>query len=88
MAGRHNRGMQERRTAQRHRTFKGGSIAFDRFAGIECVVRNLSTGGACLEIDCPGSLPDDFSLIIRPENVRRTCRLVWRGDHRLGVRFS
>jgi hypothetical protein len=80
--------MQERRTALRHRTFKGGSISFDRFAGIECVVRNLSDGGACLELDCPGSLPDDFNLVIRPENLRRSCYLVWRGDHRLGVRFG
>lgn len=88
MSGRHNRDMQERRSAQRHRTFKGGSISFDRFAGLECVVRNLSIGGACLEIDCPGCLPDDFSLIIRPENVRRSCHLVWRGDNRLGVSFS
>lgn len=80
--------MQDRRTEPRHRTFKGGSISFDRFAGIECVVRNLSRGGACLELDCPGSLPGDFSLIIRPENVRRACHLVWRSDHRLGVRFS
>ncbi len=56
--------------------------------GIDCVVRNLSPAGACLELDCPGSLPDQFSLIIRPENVRRSCRLIWRGENRLGVRFA
>jgi hypothetical protein len=80
--------MQERRQIHRHRTFKGGSISFDHYGGIDCVVRNLSERGACLELDCPGSVPDEFSLIIRPENVRRACHLVWRGDHRLGVRFS
>ena len=79
---------QDRRSAPRHRTFKGGAISFDRFGGIECVVRNLSVNGACIELDCPGSLPEDFSLIIRPENIRRACHLVWRTDHRLGVRFS
>lgn len=80
--------MQERRQIPRHRTFKGGSISFDRFAGIDCVVRNLSPAGACLELECPGSLPDQFSLIIRPENVRRSCQLIWRGENRLGVRFA
>lgn len=80
--------MLERRGTQRHRTFKGGSISFDRYAGIECVVRNLSARGACLELDSPGSVPEDFSLIIRPENIRRSCHLVWRAEHRLGVRFS
>ena len=79
---------QDRRKAPRHRPFKGGAISFDRFGGIECVVRNLSVNGACIELDCPGSLPEDFSLIIRPENIRRACHLVWRTDHRLGVRFS
>ena len=79
---------QDRRTAPRHRTFKGGAISFDRFGGIECVVRTLSVNGACIELDGPGSLPEDFSLIIRPENIRRACHLVWRTDHRLGVRFS
>ncbi|MGN6570688.1 MAG: PilZ domain-containing protein [Pseudolabrys sp.] len=80
--------MQDRRSAPRHRTFKGGSISFDLFAGIECVVRNLSETGACIEMDCPGSLPQDFSLVIKPENTRRACHLVWRTDNRLGVRFS
>ena len=79
---------QDRRSTPRHRTFKGGSISFDRFAGIECVVRNISDTGACIEMDCPGSVLQDFSLIIRPENIRRVCHLVWRGDHRIGVRFS
>jgi hypothetical protein len=79
---------QDRRVAPRRRTFKGGSISFDGFAGIECVVRNLSETGACIETDCPGSLPEDFSLVIRPENVRRACRLVWRNEQRLGVRFA
>jgi hypothetical protein len=80
--------MNERRTTPRHRTFKGGSISFGPFAGIECVVRNLSSSGACIELDCPGSVPDDFSLVIRPDNIRRSCHSVWRGQHRLGVRFS
>jgi len=39
-------------------------------------------------VDCPGSLPDDFRLVIRPENIHRTCHLVWRTEQRLGVQFS
>ena len=42
--------MEERRKIQRHRTFKAGSIGFNRAAGIDCRVRNLSPAGACLEV--------------------------------------
>ena len=79
--------MIERRTSPRHRTFKGGSISFAGAAAIECVVRNLSPAGACLEVASPIGIPDDFDLIIRPEYQRRHCRLVWRKAQRIGVRF-
>jgi len=79
--------MVERRTAPRHRTFKGGSISFAGAGGIECVVRNLSAAGACLEVASPIGIPDEFDLIIRPEYQRRRCHLVWRKAQRIGVRF-
>lgn len=79
--------MVERRTSPRHRTFKGGSISFAGAGGIECVVRNLSAAGACLEVASPIGIPDEFDLIIRPEYQRRRCHLVWRKAQRIGVRF-
>ena len=79
--------MVERRTTPRHRTFKGGSISFPGAAGIECVVRNLSAAGACLDVASPIGIPDDFDLIIRPEYQRRHCHLVWRKAQRIGVHF-
>ncbi|HEV2631397.1 MAG TPA: PilZ domain-containing protein [Pseudolabrys sp.] len=79
--------MVERRTTPRHRTFKGGSISFTGAAAIECVVRNLSAAGACLEVMSPIGIPEDFDLIIRPEYKRHHCHLVWRKAQRLGVRF-
>ena len=77
----------ERRKSQRLRTLKSGSVTFGFVPGIECTVRNLSSGGACLEFDRRASLPGDFSLLIKPECVRRTCRLVWQSHARAGVQF-
>jgi hypothetical protein len=79
--------MVERRITARHRTFKGGSISFAGAASIECIVRNLSPAGACLDVATPIGIPDDFDLIIRPEYQRRHCHLVWRKAQRIGVRF-
>lgn len=79
--------MDENRESPRHRTFKGGTISFDRAAGIDCVVRNLSETGACLEIASPIGIPDDFTLVIKPEYLKRTCHIVWRTAQKIGVRF-
>jgi hypothetical protein len=78
----------ERRGAQRHRVFKGGTISFAPAGSVDCVVRNISTTGACVEIG--GSLPisHDFMLVIKPESLQRHCHVAWCGGRRIGVRFS
>ena len=71
----------------RHRTLKGGSILFGFAAAIDCVIRNLSVTGACLEVDSSVGIPDDFTLLIKPEHLKRNCRVAWRAARRIGVRF-
>jgi hypothetical protein len=79
--------MEERRKVQRHRTLKAGSIAFNRAAGIDCRVRNLSPVGACLEVASPVGIPDDFILLIGSDRLKQSCHVVWRIGARLGVEF-
>ena len=78
--------MQEHRASPRHRTFKAGTIAFNRAGGISCTVRNLSETGACLEVATPLGIPDDFTL--QHDHLQRTCRVVWRAPKRIGVVFK
>jgi alkyl hydroperoxide reductase subunit AhpF len=75
----------ERRSAPRHRTFKRGMIQF-RNLTIECVVRNLSVGGACLVVET--IIPDAFDLIVSGGGPARTCRVVWRFRNRMGIAFQ
>jgi len=77
----------ERRGAQRHRVFKGGTISFVPASSLDCVVRNISTTGACLEIGSPVLIPHDFMLAIRPESLQRPCHVAWCGGRRIGIRF-
>ena len=77
----------DNRDSPRLRTFKGGAISFDRVAGLECIVRNLSDTGACVELSGATTVPDQFSLIIRPELIRRECEVEWRKGKKVGVRF-
>ena len=79
--------MDERRKAQRLRALKAGSITFNRTVIIGCGVRNMSPGGACLEVPSPLGIPDDFELIINHDKFRRFCHVVWRSATRMGVEF-
>ena len=78
--------MVENQRAPRQRTFKGGSITLP-IGTVNCVIRNMSPTGALLELKGLALVPDDFSLIIKPENTRRQCRVVRREGLRLGVQF-
>ncbi|MGE0062869.1 MAG: PilZ domain-containing protein [Xanthobacteraceae bacterium] len=80
-------GQVERRRIRRHRTLKGGSIAFNSGARFDCRVRNLSPLGACLEVESSIGVPDTFVLLIDSEHARYDCRVVWREPKRLGVEF-
>ena len=74
-----------RRNAPRRRVLKTGSIEFADTT-IECTVRDLSGGGAALEVVSPLYIPDRFTLFIQHEQSRRACRIVWR--RRMGVAFA
>jgi hypothetical protein len=79
--------MDERRKALRHRTLKAGSINFNRAAGIDCRVRNLSPAGACLEVASQVGIPNDFTLVIDSDHFHQSCHVIWRTATRLGVEF-
>lgn len=76
------------RKAARQRVLKAGSIAFNRAGGIDCTIRNISLEGACLEVESPLGIPDDFTLTIDRDGVARPCHVVWRKAKRIGVTFA
>jgi PilZ domain len=79
--------MQESRKSPRRRTLKSGRIGFDRTTGIDCRVRNISSGGACLEVASQIGIPDDFVLLVESAHLQQPCRVIWRAASRMGVEF-
>jgi PilZ domain len=79
--------MTEKRRFPRLRTLKGGLILFGLAPAIDCVIRNLSEAGAQLVVQTPVGIPDEFTLLIKPELTKRACRVVWRKADKIGVRF-
>jgi hypothetical protein len=79
--------MNERRKAQRLRALKGGTIAFNRSAAIDCRVRNMSPAGACLEVASQIGIPDEFVLVVGYDKISKQCHVIWRSDMRMGVEY-
>lgn len=80
--------MDERRHAQRARTFRGGKILLNnRRSVVGCTVRNLSDTGACLQVESIADIPDRFDLAIEGDELIYPCRLMWTSENRIGVSF-
>ena len=80
--------MIENRKSQRHKVFKAATIEFNRAGGISCIVRNISDGGACLEVPSPFGIPPEFDLHIGGNRVGQHCHAIWRTPKRIGVAFA
>lgn len=80
--------MEERRAHRRLRTIKGGSILYGTAPAVECVIRNMTDAGACLEVAARSSIPERFELLIKPEMRTRRCHVAWRSANRIGVQFA
>ncbi len=79
--------MQNNRAALRHRVLKPGTIEFNGGA-IDCVIRNISETGAALEVTSPVGIPETFNLVSSGDHTTRQCRVAWRKERRIGVRFT
>jgi PilZ domain len=74
----HNRG------TQRQNVIMAGTISFGG-SGIDCLVRNISVGGATLEVESQIGIPSSFDLVINVERSNHHCHVVWRKARRIGV---
>ena len=79
--------MDHQRMAPRRRILKAGSIECGGGV-IDCIVRNLSETGAALEVVSPLYIPDRFTLMVRTDQLKRPCHIVWRKARRIGVAFD
>jgi hypothetical protein len=66
---------------------KHGTLAFGGGGGVDCTVRNISAGGARLDVANPLGLPPSFTLVIETDQFMRRCRPIWCSDTRIGVAF-
>lgn len=80
--------MQDHRGKARQRILKLGTISFGLGAAIDCGVRNMSEHGACLEVASPVGIPNEFTLVVSKDHLKRPCRIAWRSARKIGVTFA
>jgi len=80
--------MLERRQNPRAKAVLGGMATINRSGStMDCVVRNMSEGGACVEFDQTAKLPDEMRVSIVQRNCSFFARTMWRRGGRVGLAF-
>ena len=80
--------MQDRRERVREKVFFGGVAEFnERGSTVDCVVRNFSETGACIEVDTPTRVPEEMQLTIARKGRSFLARMIWRQANRVGLAF-
>ncbi len=79
--------LSNRRDQNRRAVIKGATIVFnDRKSSLNCRVRDMSEGGARLDLSTQQLLPHKFDLHVAGSPARQ-CGLCWARGTMIGVRF-
>jgi hypothetical protein len=80
--------MQDRRESVRDKVFLGGVAEINaRGSTMDCVVRNFSENGACVEFDSSARLPEEMNLTVSRRGRSYLARMIWRHANRVGLAF-
>ena len=80
--------MVDRRQSGRDKVFLGGVAEInERGSTMDCVVRNISDRGACVEIDEAAKLPEKLNLNIPRKGRSFLAQMIWRHANRVGLAF-
>lgn len=78
--------LHEKRITPRRNANIEAIIAYGR-TQLACIIRNVSEGGAKLEVTSVRGIPDAFELLL-PNHRPQRCRVAWRSLKEIGVAFA
>jgi hypothetical protein len=80
--------MQDRRQSVRDKVLFGGVAGVsERGSAMNCVVRNFSEGGACVEMAGGAKLPEQVTLKIARKGRSCLAEMIWRQASKVGLAF-
>jgi len=78
--------MQDRRQSVRDNVLFGGVAGVsERGSAMNCVVRNFSEGGACVEFNSPQHMAGAMNLAIARKGRSYLATMIWRQANRVGL---
>lgn len=80
--------MRERRRERRLKVLKQAKVMLTDWVSVNCVIRDLSPGGARLEFDGPVCLPAEFRIRIPNADLTIPAVASWQRKSEAGVRFT
>ena len=81
--------MSEKRAHQRRRVLKAGKILFANGAcTLDCTIKNITEGGAMLQVGHSVGVPDDFQLYEPGRLMLHEARVVRRAGNIIGVAIT
>ena len=79
--------MLQRRRFERTKMLKAAKIFFGRAQALDCIVFDLSVGGAGIKAPNAPDIPNEFDLSFDSARTLRPCRIAWRSGIVMGVAF-
>ena len=79
--------MNERRRLPRTAIWKPAEVEMSTASVTECIVIDISMGGAQLLLPANAPLADEFNFSFDRFRSNRHCRVVWRKNRNAGVAF-
>ena len=76
-----------RRPEYRKDAFKFGTLRREGAPDLSCLVWDVSSMGAKIEIEAPDALPDRLTLAVGEDGEPIPCRVIWRSGSRIGLAF-
>lgn len=78
----------DRRVEHRRRTYLGAQVIFNRRLNVyDCLVRDMSEGGAKLVFAAPAMLPASFEIVVNTSGDSKQAEVKWRSKLAAGVSF-
>lgn len=79
--------MEDKRTSQRSRTFRGARIIVDSNSTFDCQIKSRSDDGFGLKLGNTNGVPDEFKLVDQKSDLAHDVKVVWRKRSMLGVKI-
>lgn len=79
----------ELRAAERGRSLLKAKIIFNnRMSTVDCIIKNISAGGARIAVGSTLSLPNEFDLDVPLKGKTYRAQMRWRDAENIGVEFT